>query len=1119
MVNPEVPMRFGPVRRLALLALACLSLPAQTVYQGALQTIEIIKHPPFCASNLNPVIESPAPVANLPISYTGTCPGTSTKLDVQLTLPLTTSKATNSRPQEITFDEPLRVVGRATATFTHPGVKIHRLYFWLPTPDFAPNPEIPDAAGGCPVFRSIGGPKSGTWSDTVSIDCARKKTQNFGYDPRTRTFTVLVWTAIYAELSGVTSGTTPTPTIYIEVKTTYLMSPVLADKVSITSANPVEGARQDPNGVMSGVANVSYDLGSRDSGVLVLRAYDEKGALLRVGPQKQVQRGSGTTQLSLPQFVTPRSAQEIRWVAELTYPGIASPLARSQEVRYPVDIDLKIDHVEAIQVVQDAANTVRLAAGRPTWLRFYAHAKEANGLIEKVAFQVRAFRGGVEQEDSPMLVAEEATFTGTVIDRHDETVLYQMIPLSWTATGDLELRIEVNPAGTLQLTEKNRADNSLPWTVHFYERPPLDIRYLPICLQEEGAQPKCAAGERFHNDVFHATAVFPMQGGGLSYEPQATRPWVWTEPLVTAGDWDRMIHKLSVELEQAGQPSGPAFQLVGWLPAGTEALLPDGNKLLGLSSPVANGGTGRVQLIAESGPESNSDVEPFAVAHELGHHFGLTHGYPQPACSKSESSLLTGEINILCGQFYNPRHYHLMSPCDLRGGISVAQFNQVWESGFRPAGRGGSPRGAQRRAGAHAGSESNAQCVLVQGRVSRESTAASIEAITQVACSLPLESPEPGEFSLREFDETGAKLIEWPFSVSFTIRESTAPMEERAFLIKAPLEARTLKIALFKGDLEVAARAASPNQPQLSWLAPAQGERWDGGPRDLAWSASDADSDALQFAVLYSPDGGLNWTPVASRISEPRLTIDPKHLMGGPQVLFRVIANDGFHSTQADAGPIEIVQTPAAQIASKQLDFMNVLRGRSRSLQATVRNGGNGPLTVRVTGPERVFSVSDSSAMTIMAGGSRAVEVHFSPPATGNYSATLKLATNDPAQPGIEILLSGQGVDSKTPELEILTPALSFPATAAAKTSTLSLKLRNRGPASLTIRSLTSNSPLFRLGPLVLPKSLPDGATLEVPITFAPTAPGAVTAALTLQTDDPKRPSVEIRLQATASEP
>jgi hypothetical protein len=145
--------------------------------------------------------------------------------------------------------------------------------------------------------------------------------------------------------------------------------------------------------------------------------------------------------------------------------------------------------------------------------------------------------------------------------------------------------------------------------------------------------------------------------------------------------------------------------------------------------------------------------------------------------------------------------------------------------------------------------------------------------------------------------------------------------------------------------------------------------------------------------------------------------------------------------------------------------------------------------------------------------------MHFSPPATGKYSATLKLATNDPAQPLIEILLSGQGVDSKTPELEILTPTLSFPATTTAKTSTLSLKLRNRGPAPLTIRSLTSKSPLFRPSAVVLPKSLSDGAEMEVPITFAPTAPGSVASALTVETDDPKRPSVEIPLQATASAP
>jgi hypothetical protein len=1053
------------------------------------------------------------PVANLVLTNTGTCSGATIKMDTQFSPPLKTAKALQSTTDgnRFLFEEGLKFAANTNATFTYNNALSSRIAY-----DFHVGSTTTGAPSGCPpITEKLIGPKSGTWSDSLRLDCtgAKELFVNTNYQMTNVYFTIWLHILGNLELNKASAHN-----LSWEIGLTYVLTPVLADKLTITSAHPLQGTRQDPNGIMFGSVNVSYDLGSLDSGVLLLQAYDQSGALLRSGIQKPVQRGSGTALLLAQSMTIPRAATEIRWTAELRGPPSTAPLARSQDLTYPVDADFKVDHVEAIQVVQDEVGSVPLAAGRPAWLRFHTLAAAVNNPIEAVPIQVRAFRGGVEQENSPMLLAEQGTFTSTELNRQDAKVLFQQIPVSWTAPGPLELRVEVNPPGDLHLTESNSADNSWTATLEFQERPALDLRYRIICLKGADTAPECPVGSRDGTEILHTAALFPIQGGGVSYEPLATLPKLWEQPLNTAADWDLLLQDLRAEQEVSAQAAGTATQWIGWLPAGARGSLPDGTKIMGLSWPIADGGSGRVLLASESGPADDPNREAFIVAHELGHHFGLTHQYPQPACSPEEPLHVTGEINVLYGRFYDATHYQLMSPCDYEGGISPTQFKRLWETGFLPAGAPAkSPSAASREARPAADPESVPQCVVVQGRVAREGTAGTIEQLMQTGCPEAPEPLPPSEFSLRGFDESGAKLSEWSFPVSFTLRETAAPLEDRAFTVKAPLDPRITRLAIFRTDQELAARPASANKPQLSWVAPAGGEVWSTSLQELIWSGTDADSDPLQYALQYSPDSGASWIPLAAKLAEPRLRLDTKHLLGGKQVLFRVIATDGFHSAAAQAAPVEIVQTPSAGLPSKDIDFVNVLRGHAQSRRFTIRNTGNGPLTLRVAALTGAFYLRDTQPITVPVGGARALEVQLSPPATGQYVGMLKIATNDPAQAELEIPLLGLGVDTNTPELEILTPILAFPNTAAGKTATLPLRIQNRGPAPLAVKTVTSQSPVFRLGPLNAPYTILAGAVLEIPVTFAPSAAGPVSSSLTVQSDDPKRPSADMPLQATAT--
>jgi len=53
----------------------------------------------------------------------------------------------------------------------------------------------------------------------------------------------------------------------------------------------------------------------------------------------------------------------------------------------------------------------------------------------------------------------------------------------------------------------------------------------------------------------------------------------------------------------------------------------------------------------------------------------------------------------------------------------------------------------------------------------------------------------------------------------------------------------------------------------------------------------------LSYDVLYSPDGGQQWLPLAVRLTEPNYTFFTGQVLPGNNTLIRVIANDGFNTT------------------------------------------------------------------------------------------------------------------------------------------------------------------------------------------------------------------------------
>lgn len=198
------------------------------------------------------------------------------------------------------------------------------------------------------------------------------------------------------------------------------------------------------------------------------------------------------------------------------------------------------------------------------------------------------------------------------------------------------------------------------------------------------------------------------------------------------------------------------------------------------------------------------------------------------------------------------------------------------------------------------------------------------------------------------------------------------------------------------------------------------------------------------------------------------------------------------------------------------LDFGSANVGEpARDNQVTVVNNTVNAVTltgVTTTNPDEFVTIpAPFPSKTLQAKEFLVIPLRFKPRALGPRSATLTIPINGSPR---QVALTGLGT---SPDLE-LSPS-SVMDFGGVKVNTPSaadagiLTLTNRGgsasntdagyPGVITLSRVTlsgADSTSFELGQLPLPQELTPGARLQVPVTFRPTRPGAMTAAMILTT-------------------
>ena len=189
----------------------------------------------------------------------------------------------------------------------------------------------------------------------------------------------------------------------------------------------------------------------------------------------------------------------------------------------------------------------------------------------------------------------------------------------------------------------------------------------------------------------------------------------------------------------------------------------------------------------------------------------------------------------------------------------------------------------------------------------------------------------PGDYALEIQDAGGQILLSVPFIASFTNEEGEA-VDTEYFHYRLPVQPDGAKVVLKHSNDVLDTIVASANPPTAQISAPSGGETWS-GEETIQWTANDLDGDLLTFTILYTPDGGDRWYPVARDLTATEYTVEAGRLPGGAGGRVMIIVTDGFHTVTAESAgafsvpdpmPIVVIDSPADGFNFMPGDWINL---------------------------------------------------------------------------------------------------------------------------------------------------------------------------------------------------
>lgn len=215
--------------------------------------------------------------------------------------------------------------------------------------------------------------------------------------------------------------------------------------------------------------------------------------------------------------------------------------------------------------------------------------------------------------------------------------------------------------------------------------------------------------------------------------------------------------------------------------------------------------------------------------------------------------------------------------------------------------------------------------------------------------------------------------------------------------------------------------------------------------------------------------------------------------------------------------------TPALTVTPSALAFGSMQQGQTKSLTVTLGNTGNANCTVSALTKSGSADFSYGAGapvapFTITPGSSVVVPISYTPSNVGVDSGGLQIASNDPANPSVVVALSGTGDPvPATSNITVAPTAIAYGPVRVGQSRTLSAVIGNTGDAACTVNALGITGGDFSLGSSApgTPFSVAPGASISIPVVYAPVGLANGIGTLVVTSTDPNNPVINVGLSGS----